>query len=74
MNAVVKQNLGGWKTETQVDWAVEDYSRKVLTGSVQTHDRAEFERMVDWRRQHLVMLTPVKRLARMRRWLEKSTG
>ena len=72
MNAVVKTETQTWKTETQVDRAVEAYSRKVIYGQVQEADQAEFERMLAWRRKNLVGLPPVKNLARLRRWIEKA--
>ena len=72
MNALTTKESGNWKTETQVDRAMENYSRKVLTGEAESVDQAEFERMVAWRRTRLVELVPVRRLAKMRRWLEKA--
>ncbi len=69
MNALAKEPAATWKTDTQLDRAIEDFARKIVAGNFDKNEQEEFERIVALRREHLVELTPVKRMATMRRWL-----
>lgn len=48
------------RNATDVDRELEKYSMKFLSGSVSAEDKEHYEKLLSWRRLHLVKLPPVK--------------